>query len=67
MKFRQFCQIKEALGKNNNDLIFFDKISNVAAAGGTLVETNTIPETQVTIQTGTVLVTEYGFLKKIAA
>lgn len=60
MKFRQFCNIKEALGKNKNDLIFFDKISNVATAGGTLVETNTMPETQITIQTGTVLVTERG-------
>ncbi len=59
-KFRQFCQIKEALGKNKNDLVFFDKISNVATAGGTLVETSTMPETQVTIQTGTVKVTEYG-------
>lgn len=59
-KFRQFCNIKEALGKNKNDLIFFDKISNVATAGGTLVETNTMPETQVTIQTGTLLVTEFG-------
>lgn len=59
-KFRQFCQIKEALGKNKNDLIFFDKISNVATAGGTLVETNTMPETQVTIQTGTIQVTERG-------
>lgn len=60
MKFRQFCNIKEVLGKNKNDLIFFDKISNVATAGGTLVETNTMPETQVTIQTGTILVTERG-------
>lgn len=59
-KFRQFCSIKEALGKNKNDLIFFDKVSNVATAGGTLVETNTMPETQVTIKTGTLQVTEYG-------
>lgn len=59
-KFRQFCQIKEALGRNKNDLIFYDKISNVATQGGTLVETNTMPETQVTIQTGTIRVTERG-------
>ena len=60
MKFRQFCNIKEALGKQKNDLIFFDKISNVASQGGTLIETNTMPETEITIQTGTLLVTEYG-------
>lgn len=60
MKFRQFCGIKEALGRNKNDLVFFDKISNVATQGGTLVETNTMPETQVTIQTGTIQVTERG-------
>lgn len=59
MKFRQFCRIKEALGRNKNDLIFYDKISNVATQGGTVAETNTVPETQVTIQTGTIKVNEY--------
>lgn len=60
MKFEQFCQVKEDLGKNKNDLIFFDKVSNVTNSGGTLVETDTMPETNITITTGTIQVTEYG-------
>jgi hypothetical protein len=60
MKFMQFCSNKEALGKNRGALIFFDKVSNIATPGGTLVETNTVPESQVTIQTGTLQVTEFG-------
>ena len=60
MKFRQFVQVKEALGRNKNDTVYFDKISNIDTAGGTLVETDTIPERQFTIERGTIVVTEYG-------
>lgn len=60
MKFRQFVQIKEALGMNNNDTVYFDKISNISTAGGTLVETDTIPEHQFTVERGTIVITEYG-------
>lgn len=64
MKFYQFCSMKdnaeEDLGKNKGDLIFFDKVSNIATQGGTLVETNTMPESQFTVRTGTLQVTEYG-------
>jgi N4-gp56 family major capsid protein len=60
MKFRQFVQAKEALGRQNNDTVYFDKISNVDTAGGTLTETLTIPENQFTIERGTIVVTEYG-------
>lgn len=40
--------------------MFYDKIKNVATAGGTLVETTTIPETNYTIVQGTLTITEYG-------
>lgn len=59
-KFRQFVNIHEALGKGKGDAIIFEKVSNVASQGGTLVETNTMPETQITIRKGTLTVTEYG-------
>jgi len=60
MKFRQFVQVREALGKNKNDTIYFDKFSNINTAGGTLVETDTIPEHAFTMERGTIVVTEYG-------
>lgn len=60
MKFRQFVQVKEALGKNKNDTVYYDKISNINTAGGTLVETETMPENAFTILKGTIVVTEYG-------
>jgi N4-gp56 family major capsid protein len=60
MKFRQFVQVREALGKNKNDTVYFDKISNINTAGGTLIETDTIPENAFTIERGTIVVTEYG-------
>ena len=60
MKFRQFCQVKGALGKNRNDTLVFDKVRNIGTAGGTLVETDTIPENEFTIGQGTLTITEYG-------
>jgi hypothetical protein len=60
MKFRQFVQVREALGKNKNDTVYFDKISNINTAGGTLIETDTIPENAFTIERGTIVITEYG-------
>ncbi len=60
MKFRQFVNIHEALGANKGSTVFFDKVSNVGTAGGTLVETSTMPETEYTVSRGTMTVTEYG-------
>lgn len=59
-KFRQFVQQKGALGKNKNDTLIFDKVRNLATAGGTLIETDTIPESEFTIGQGTLTITEYG-------
>lgn len=59
-KLRQFIDAKEAIGMNKGDTFLFDKRKNVDTQGGTLVETNTIPETQYTTVQGTCVITEYG-------
>jgi N4-gp56 family major capsid protein len=60
MRFRQFVNIKESLGKGNGDTVIFDKIRNVSTAGGTLVETTTMSEHSYLIGKGTLTVTEWG-------
>ena len=59
-KFRQFCDAEAAAGTNRGNKVFFDKISNISTAGGTLVETDTIPKRNYTILQGTLTMTEYG-------
>jgi N4-gp56 family major capsid protein len=59
-RFRAFTSPLGAGGAHRNANVFFDKVGNVSAAGGTLVETNTIVETTVLIKQGTATITEYG-------
>jgi N4-gp56 family major capsid protein len=59
-RFRQFCDVKNAAGKNRGETFTWDIVSDVATAGGTLVETSTIPETQFTIAQATLTITERG-------
>lgn len=59
-KFRQFCDVKDAAGKKKGETFTWDIVSNVATQGGTLTETNTMPETQFTIGQGTLTVSEWG-------
>ena len=59
-KFRQFCDAESAAGQNRGSKVFFDKISNISTAGGTLTETDTIPKRNYTITQGTLTMTEYG-------
>jgi len=59
-RFRAFTSPLGAGGAHRNANVFFDKIGNVAAAGGTLIETNTIAETTASIKQGTATITEYG-------
>lgn len=58
--FRQFVDVESAAGANRGNKVFFDKISNISTAGGTLVETDTIPKRNYTITQGTLTMTEYG-------
>lgn len=60
IKFRQFCDVKNAAGKGKGQTFTWDVIKNVQTQGGTLVETNTMPETNFTIVQGTLTVNEYG-------
>ena len=61
-RFRQFCELGDAVGKSKGQTWTWDVVSDVATAGGTLVETNTMPETNFTITQGTLTITEYGGL-----
>lgn len=58
--FKQFCDIKEDLGKKSGDTVFFDKILKLDTKGGTLVETATIPERKWKVVKDSVVVTEVG-------
>ena len=62
MKFRQFTDAESAAGRSRGDKVFFNKISNISTAGGTLSETDTIPKRNYTIIQSTLTVTEYGRL-----
>lgn len=62
VKFRQFCDVKDASqqGKGKGNTFTWDIVSNVATQGNTLTETSTMPETNFTITQGTLTITEYG-------
>ncbi len=59
-RFRQFCELGDAVGKSKGQTWTWDVVQDVATAGGTLVETNTMPETNFTIIQGTLTINEYG-------
>jgi len=60
MKFRQFVGVKEGWGKGVGDTLYFNKITGINTSGGTLVETNTMPENQYSIGRGTIVLSEWG-------
>jgi len=59
-RFRQFVDPEPTSGSGRGDKVFFDKISNISTAGGTLIETDTIPKRNFTILQGTLTITEFG-------
>lgn len=69
VRFRQFCDAKEAFGLGIGDTFHWNIYSDVATAGGVLVENQTMPETNFTITQASAVVTEYGnsvpFTKKL--
>lgn len=62
VKFRQFCDVKDATqqGKNKGDTFHWNVYSDIATQGTTLVETTTMPESNFTISQGTLTITEQG-------
>lgn len=59
-RFRQFCEPMDGAGKQRGQTFTWDVYGDVSAAGGTLVETATMPETQSAITQATLTITEYG-------
>jgi N4-gp56 family major capsid protein len=61
-KFRQFADVHDISqqGKKKGDTFTWDVVSDVATVGAVLVETNTMPETNLTITQGTLTITEAG-------
>lgn len=59
-RFRTFTQPMRETGKGKGDTVYYNKISNIASQGGTLVETEPMAKSAYTIQRGSLVVTEYG-------
>lgn len=60
MKFRQFIRPEPGYGKKKGDTVLFDRVANVATAGRAISEMETMPETTVAVDQGSVIVNEYG-------
>ena len=69
VRFRQFCDAKEAFGLGIGQTFNWNIYSDVAQAGGTLSEAQPMPETNFTITQNSLTITEYGnsvpFTKKL--
>jgi N4-gp56 family major capsid protein len=69
VRYRQFCDAKEAFGLGIGDTFNWNIYSNVATAGGQLSETQVMPETNFTITQASAKIVEYGnsvpFTKKL--
>lgn len=58
--YRQFVNYKEDPGAKEGDTVFFDKLLKIDTKGGTLTETNTIPEAKWKVVKDSIVVTEWG-------
>jgi len=69
VRFRQYCDVREAFGKGKGEQYAWNIYSDVATQGGTINETDTMPETNFTITQQTLIVDEFGnsvpFTKKL--
>jgi len=59
-RFRQFCDVREAFGLGKGETFNWNIYSDVGVAGGTLLETAQMPESNFTISQQSLIVTEYG-------
>lgn len=60
MKFRGYARPVDGFGKGQGDSLDYNKLSNVATAGGQIGETQRIPVTKFAIRRGTLTIAEYG-------
>lgn len=69
VRFRQFCDAREAFGLGKGELFNWNVYSDVQTQGGTLAETATMPESNFTITQSSLIITEFGnsvpFTKKL--
>ena len=69
VRFRQYCDVREAFGKGKGEQFAWDIYSDVVTQGGTINETDLMPETNFTITQQTLIVDEFGnsvpFTKKL--
>lgn len=69
VRYRQFCDVKEAFGLGKGDKFNWNIYSDVVDAGGTLQETQEMPQSNFTITQASLTITEYGnsvpFSKKL--
>lgn len=61
-RFRNLCDVKEAIGKHRGDTFNWDKIANVATGGAYtgIAEGSVMPTDNFTVTKGTATITEYG-------
>lgn len=59
-RFRQFCDVEAALGKNRGNTFTWNIYGDTANNGGQLAENQRVPETSFPISQGSVTITEYG-------
>jgi len=59
-KFRQFTRMEKAIGKGKGDTVDFNKVSNIQTQGGTISEASRIPESNILIRRGQLVMEEYG-------
>ncbi len=60
VRFRQFCDIKESIGYNRGDKFNWNIYSDVQQQGGELDESKKMPETNLNLDQGTMIITEFG-------
>lgn len=60
MRFRQFVDVKPAWGKSKGDTYYWNIISTISTVGGTLIETDVMPEHKFQLARGTLTLSEYG-------
>lgn len=60
VRYRQFCDAREAFGLGKGETFNWNVYSDVGTAGGSLLETATMPESNFTITQQSLTVTEYG-------
>ena len=59
-RFRQFCDVEAAIGKNRGETFQWNIYGDTLMQGGRISENNKMPETKFSIGQGSVTITEFG-------